>query len=488
MSIKMLETIIKNTDNFVASVPKTKRKKYGQFFTNGTTASFMSSLFNFNLSLPEIHLLDAGAGSGILSAATIDKLISLSYKGRIYLTCYETDENIIPLLQSNLNLLHREFGIEYNIIKDNYITSQDFECNTLFSIHNSIYDYIIGNPPYLKIPKDAVEAKAMPSVCYGAPNLYFLFWAMGIHNLKKGHELVYIVPRSWTSGAYFKKFREYIFKNCVITDIHLFESRDKVFDGESVLQETVIIKVKKTTVKPKFINITSSTTSLFSDLKSFHATYDTVVSRNQFVYLVTNENDATILSQINCFDKTLPDLNLKMQTGLIVDFRTREILRNSLEEGSYPLFYSQHIKNGRVIWPLGKEGEVIKTNHKAFLQENSDLLMVKRFTSKEEERRLQCGIYLKQQFPQFPYISTQNKINFIKCDSPYITYGLYVLLNSSLYDKYYRILNGSTQVNSTEINQMPVPDRNIIESMGQELMHKELSVTNCNEILNKWIS
>ena len=59
---------------------------------------------------------------------------------------------------------------------------------------------------------------------------------MGIYNLKQNQELVYIVPRSWTSGAYFKKFREYLFNNCVITDIHLFESRDKVFDGESVLQ------------------------------------------------------------------------------------------------------------------------------------------------------------------------------------------------------------------------------------------------------------
>lgn len=186
--------------------------------------------------------------------------------------------------------------------------------------------------------------------------------------------------------------------------------------------------------------------------------------------------------------KTLPELNLKMQTGIIVDFRTREVLRDQLEDGAYPLIYSQHIQNGRVTWPLGKESEVIKTDRKGFLQENSDFLMVKRFTSKEEERRLQCGIYLKQKYPQFTYISTQNKINFIKCDSPCVTYGLYVLLNSSLYDNYYRILNGSTQVNSTEINQIPIPERKIIEEMGRELMHKELSVTNCNLILSKWIN
>jgi adenine-specific DNA-methyltransferase len=176
-----------------------------------------------------------------------------------------------------------------------------------------------------------------------------------------------------------------------------------------------------------------------------------------------------------------------MQTGIIVEFRTKEVLRDQLEFDSYPLFYSQHIRDGFVVWPIGKEGEVIKTDRKVYLQENSDFLMVKRFTSKEENRRLQCGIYLKNKYSQFTHISTQNKVNFIKCDSPCVTYGLYVLLNSSLYDNYYRILNGSTQVNSTEINQMPIPQRSVIEKMGQELMYKELSVENCNEILQKWI-
>lgn len=472
----------------MASVPKSKRKKYGQFFTNVTTAKFMASLFDFDLSKPKLRVLDAGAGSGILSVAVVDKLVNDGYSGEIHLVCYETDEHVLSLLKTNLELTKSKYGVHYEIIESNYITSQTFESDSLFDDDGRVYDYIIGNPPYLKISKDADEAKMMPSVCYGSPNLYFLFWAMGIRNLTQGAELVYIIPRSWTSGAYFKRFRQYLFANCVITDMHLFDSRDKVFDGESVLQETIIIKVKKTTEKPCCINITSSSTSAFEDIVRFSAPYETIVAKNQFVYLATNEKDVKVLSQVNRFDTTLPDINMRMQTGIIVDFRTREVLRNQLEDDAYPLFYSQHIKSGRVVWPLGKAGEVIKTDRKGYLQENSDFLMVKRFTSKEEERRLQCGIYLKKRYPQFPYISTQNKINFIKCDSPCVTYGLYVLLNSTLYDNYYRILNGSTQVNSTEINQMPVPERQIIEEMGRELMHKELSVENCNKILNKWIS
>ena len=112
------------------------------------------------------------------------------------------------------------------------------------------YDMVIGNPPYMKIAKDAPEAKAMPDICYGAPNLYFLFAAMGMFNLIPNGELVYIIPRSWTSGAYFKRFRQKFLNDGVLEHIHLFVSRDKVFENESVLQETIIIKMRKSTATP----------------------------------------------------------------------------------------------------------------------------------------------------------------------------------------------------------------------------------------------
>ena len=68
---KMLNDVLENTARFMSLVPKTKRKKYGQFFTNETTAKFMASLFSFDLSKRKIEILDAGAGTGILAAAVI---------------------------------------------------------------------------------------------------------------------------------------------------------------------------------------------------------------------------------------------------------------------------------------------------------------------------------------------------------------------------------------------------------------------------------
>ena len=176
-----------------------------------------------------------------------------------------------------------------------------------------------------------------------------------------------------------------------------------------------------------------------------------------------------------------------MCTGLIVDYRTTEELRDEYEEGACPLFYSQHIKEGRVKWPQGKSGEYILTGKKGHLQKNTNYLFVKRLTSKEEHRRLQCGIYLKRDYPQFRHISTQNKVNYVQCETEDIAYGLYALFSSSLYDEYYRILNGSTQVNSTEINHIPVPSKDIIRKMGKEMSQCELTEENCNIIVDKWI-
>ncbi|MCM1518165.1 MAG: Eco57I restriction-modification methylase domain-containing protein [Pseudoflavonifractor sp.] len=449
----------------------------------------MANLFEIDYSKQEINILDAGAGTGILSIALLEKIYRDGYTGNLHLTCYENDEKVLPILEDNLKLSQSIYGISYDIRATNYITSQYFGTNSLLGYDGDQYDYVIGNPPYLKISKDAQEARLMADVCHGTPNMYFLFMTMGIYNLKPEQELVYIIPRSWTSGAYFKKFRSYLLSHCIIMDIHLFESRNKVFDNESVLQETMIMRVRKSRAIPDTIRITTSSTSDFNDLVSFTPPYSDVVSKNQIVYLISDKKDADVVERINRLPKTLLDIKLKMQTGIIVDFRTKEVLRDKMESGAFPLLYSQHIKkNGIVSWPIGKDGEVIKTDHPAYLQENSDFLLVKRFTAKEESRRLQCGIYLKQRYRQFTYISTQNKVNFVKCDSPCITYGLYALLNSTLYDTYYRIMNGSTQVNATEINQIPVPERTVIEEMGRELMYQELTEYNCDKIVDRWIS
>lgn len=184
----MLEKVIERTNRYIESMPKKERKKYGQFFTSMETARFMASMYNVPNDIKKISVLDAGAGSGILSCAFIERIEDIDNIQEIELTCYETDSNVLTLLESNLKYC-REISkkkITVNILRDNYILSQYLDFNHMLggSPEPKKYDFVIGNPPYMKISKDAPEAAAMPEVCYGAPNLYFLFAAMGVFNLK----------------------------------------------------------------------------------------------------------------------------------------------------------------------------------------------------------------------------------------------------------------------------------------------------------------
>ncbi len=209
----MLDCIIERTNKYIDDMPKKERKKYGQFFTSKETARFMAGLYTISESLPKVRILDAGAGSGILSCALLERLEWITSIQTIELTCYENDDKILGLLRENLYAYQKNSkkDIQINIITDNYITSQYLDFNHMLGgkLEPEKYDFVIGNPPYMKIPKDAPEATAMPEVCYGAPNLYFIFAAMGLFNLDDDGEMVYIIPRSWTSGAYFKRFRQY---------------------------------------------------------------------------------------------------------------------------------------------------------------------------------------------------------------------------------------------------------------------------------------
>ena len=491
----MLDYIVKHTKAYLEEKSKTDRKLIGQFFTPYETAKYMAQLF----SIPTqkvIRILDPGAGSGVLAAALIERILKVKGVEKLELICYENNSSIIPLLESNLSYIkeNTKIPLDYKIIEENYITSQGEDFNGLIGAKQrfaNYFDCIIGNPPYKKIPKDAPEATSMPLVCHGAPNLYFLFAAMSVYNLNSDGELVYIIPRSWTSGFYFKAFRKYLFTKCKLISVHVFASRDKVFSDETVLQETIIIKLRKQEKKVKKVDITSTTSNAdYRNLAKISADYSVIVHGDEkYVFLPTNERELKIVESVCQFSYTLPEIGYKMKTGLTVDFRNQGLLRSNPGEGIIPLFYSQHIQEGMVNFPIKKENEYISSEVTGLMQKNKNYLFVKRFTAKEERRRLQAGIYSAQRLPQYHFISTQNKINFIDSidgsDIPLKTvYGLYVLFNSSRYDAFYRILNGSTQVNSSEINAMPIPSLDKINEWGNQLLYSgDFSTEGCDKIM-----
>jgi hypothetical protein len=52
-----------------------------------------------------------------------------------------------------------------------------------------------------------------------------------------------------------------------------------------------------------------------------------------------------------------------------------------------------------------------------------------------------------------------------------LVYGIATLLNSKLYNRYFQITNGSTQVNASEIRNLPIPSLEIIGEVGVSIQN-----------------
>lgn len=97
---------------------------------------------------------------------------------------------------------------------------------------------------------------------------------------------------------------------------------------------------------------------------------------------------------------------------------------------------------------------LVDEKHKAM--KNFDTIFLKRFTAKEEPRRLCPSLNIADDRE----IAIENHVNYLsyeKMDRD-LFIGIYNLLASDTWDTYYRIVNGSTQVNAEELNLMPIPE------------------------------
>ncbi|MFZ6755574.1 Eco57I restriction-modification methylase domain-containing protein, partial [Undibacterium sp. Dicai25W] len=96
--------------------------------------------------------------------------------------------------------------------------------------------------PYKKISSSSEHRNELRKAKIETVNLYSAFLALSIKLMEKGGQVIAIIPRSFCNGPYYKPFRELILKECSIDHIHVFESRDKAFQDDDVLQTVEVRK------------------------------------------------------------------------------------------------------------------------------------------------------------------------------------------------------------------------------------------------------
>jgi len=465
--------VSKNTD-------AKKKSQLGQFFTPASIAQFMASLFADGGS-SEYRLLDAGAGIGSLSSAFLERCINgeLICKN-IAITAFELDSHIHEELDGLLASYKDRLPLAYEILGGDFIEQA---VNKIQFDHGHGFTHAILNPPYKKIGSNSCHRLLLRQAGIETVNLYTAFVALSLAMMAPGGQIVAIIPRSFCNGPYYRPFRDFVLKSAAIRHIHLFGLRNKAFKDDEVLQENIILLLERGSPQGS-VTVTTSTDDSFADLMAHVHPFDRIVfpgDAERFIHIPTSagRNAIELSSAVHY---SLDELGLKVSTGPVVDFRMKAHLRSMPEPGTVPLLYPAHFVGRNIEWPrLGiKKPNAIQRNAETekYLYPDGFYCVVRRFSSKEEKRRIVAGVVRPGTFADAEALGLENHLNVYhenKRGLPEaLAHGLVMYLSTTGVDENFRRSSGHTQVNATDLRMMKYPSRNALIKLGEwALRHGE---------------
>lgn len=267
--------------------------------------------------------------------------------------------------------------------------------------------------------------------------------------------------------------------------VHIINSRTEAFQRDAVLQENILFKLRKETPE-KSGNVVISTGSL-DNPSVVEVPLSQIVfpaDDEQVIHLPVNrESDQVIASFFVDLPTTLHDLGLEISTGPIVAFRLWNFLTDKLELDCVPLLYPHSLRHAEILPPLNNSADYedkriakkpvairVCAQTRPWLLGTHRFILVKRFTSKEERRRLVTAVLDPRNF-KHDQLGLENHLNFIHRNRsdvpPFLARGVSRFLNSTHADRFFRQFSGHTQVNAADIRNFRFPPRESLETLGR---------------------
>lgn len=465
---------------FDSTISPAERKRHGHFGTPAAIADFMAGMFA-DIPGGKVRLLDPGAGVGILSAAVCQRVLALRSPRHLEVELWEPNPALGPHLRKTMDECRRVLAasghqMDYTVRSEDFILANTqkslFEDGPAPSFHLAVI-----NPPYFKVRKESPQAKAMAHIVHGQPNIYAFFLAVAADLLLPGGQLAAITPRSYCNGSYFKKFRQWFFDRMVARHIHAFESRTEAFAEDAVLQENVILLAEKGG-GPAEVVLTTSRGRDLGDPDRCAVPYHRVIddsNGDHVVRVATNTLEHEIMALLDALPCRFRDLGFDISTGPVVTFRSTAYLRDERSTDTAPLLWMHNVRPFVTRFPAknGKPTHIlIGEGSKKLLVPAKRYVLLKRFTAKEEKRRLVAGI-MEPTDSYSEWVGLENHLNYVYRKGAELgraeAVGLAAYFNSALVDRYFRAISGSTQVNATEIRTMPTPDARLLAAIGRQI-------------------
>jgi adenine-specific DNA-methyltransferase len=309
------------------------------------------------------------------------------------------------------------------------------------------FDVVIGNPPYFQLRLDRDQHRRFAPVISGRPNVFALFFQVGLEALRPGGWLGYVVPPSMNTGAYFQALRDHIDDRAQVERLEVLDD-PHLFDGAQTAVQLIVLRKRtgagSTSPRPR---------------QADHV-FDVGAATGGSIRRTVFCADRGVLERHVRGRATLWQLGYRAVTGTVVWNANRQRLRTSPADDAVPLVWAHNIRDGGLV--LDPE----RTDRPQYVTGTSPLrgpaVVVNRVVGAVGAGALRCA-----PVPADEKFLAENHVNvIIRRDevAPAVAWDeLIALLRQPAVNERIAALTGNTQLSATELTHLlpldaPPPD------------------------------
>lgn len=231
-----------------------KHKTLGQVYTPNWIVEEILNLVEYqDDKILNKYILEPSCGDGAFLKEIVKRYINACQKNEFniseikerlekYIFAVELDKIEFEKCINNLDKLVVSLGINekinWKIFNENALT--------FYKKYLQFFDYIVGNPPYIRIHNLDLETRGLLKSEFqfseGTIDIYLSFFEMGFKMLNKSGKLGFITPNSYLHNSSYQNFRDYLKREKTLKILIDFKA-NKIFNGFSTYTAITIFEL-----------------------------------------------------------------------------------------------------------------------------------------------------------------------------------------------------------------------------------------------------